>query len=102
MSIVRTTQQARGLQRCSTSPCVVCGLDSRLSVVVDRWDEWVTTHDGHMVLSGERQGPFYNLRVCAKHKHFTGTAVCERGWEDAPQVTRYFISTPAQRAATQP
>jgi hypothetical protein len=103
MSVVHTTAQARGLQRCSTSSCVVCGRQSRLNVIVGGFDEWATTHDGlSMVSTGMREGPFYHFRVCAKHKHFEGVAVLQRGWEDAPQVTRYHVIEAAQPDQLQP
>jgi hypothetical protein len=87
MTIVRTAAQARGLQRCSTSPCVVCGRDSRLGCVA-YFEEWLPSPDGTHSYLSRATGISFHHRVCARHQHFTGIAVLKKGYG---QVTRYVI-----------
>lgn len=102
MSIVRTTEQARDLQHCSTSPCRVCGKGSRLtSDHPMRREFWCL--QGEPVIPGIGPQPprmsvlheakdiwFTDAWVCRKHKDFTGVVVDVR---PHGQVHRTFIGS---------
>lgn len=85
MSRVRTTEQARGLQRCSTHPCIVCGARSRLyleefaTTKLEVWrDFWATVSDGSVTIKGHEIRLAVN-DVCRKHKVARGVFVEDRG-----------------------
>lgn len=86
-SRVKTTEQARGLQRCSTHDCRCCDRQGRTfsdhTAYVERWHligdsdrpsfGWrAHGFDGPVMLRDERVIEDRYASVCAKHKNATG------------------------------
>lgn len=84
--IVRTTKQARGLQRCSTSTCVCCGKDGRGHLFGSiQIETWALSADGsHMIAAVIRP---HRISVCAKHKAASGVYVRPLGLGQVMRVT---------------
>jgi hypothetical protein len=99
VSIVRNTQQARNLQRCSTDGCIVCEKQGRLLVEAVA-DEWHTYSDNSSTILN-RVIPRRFWTVCAKHKHWTGVRVKQHEWRGKPigQYVRWRVTEPSQRLA---
>lgn len=89
MSIVRTTKQARGLQRCSTRPCDCCGKDSRGYLFGEvHIETWLPSNDGLSMQCCDRYVRRQMIRVCAKHKNAKGVFIRPR---DSGQIGRVVI-----------
>ena len=80
MSIVRTTRQARDLQRCSTSGCVICGAQSRL-LCDATIQSWGPSQDGKTVRYCNDTyiaSRVITQPVCRKHADRLGLAIVYR------------------------
>lgn len=86
MSLIHTTRQAQGVQRCSTRTCVCCERQGRGWLFgAIRVESWATDDDGFM---SPAVIELHAAPVCAKHKAAAGLFVIPR---ESGQVKRVVI-----------
>lgn len=89
MSLIRTTKQAQGVQRCSTRLCMCCDKQGRCWLFGEiLMQNWATLSDGSAMSCSEVR--LHRAPVCAKHQNAKGVFIHRR--DAVQQVTRVVIN----------